>query len=322
MPSSMTRRHLLSGLTAMTTLPVLSKNTSNSKKIKITGDHKTQICVFSKHLQFLDYSAMAETAAEIGFDGVDIPVRPGGHVLPEQVQRDLPIAIEACMKAGLTVPMITTGIVDADDNLTEPVLKVAGQLGVRFYRLGYLRYEKELTIPENLKNHGKTFEVLEKINRKYKIHGAYQNHAGANVGAPVWDLWTLLKGLDPRWMGVQYDIRHATVEGANAWPIGLKLLAAHIKTTVIKDFKWDLVKGKWRVINIPVGEGMVDFKRYFEQVKALGISGPISMHFEYPMVAENEQKMTPEKKRKSVIKCMKKDVEALRRLLGEAGIGS
>ena len=29
---------------------------------------------------------------------------------------------------------------------------------------------------------------LARLNEKYKIHGAYQNHAGSNFGAPVWDL--------------------------------------------------------------------------------------------------------------------------------------
>ena len=34
--------------------------------------------LFSKHLQFLNYTEMAEAASEMGFDGLDLTVRPKG----------------------------------------------------------------------------------------------------------------------------------------------------------------------------------------------------------------------------------------------------
>ena len=58
------------------------------------------IHIFSKHLQFLDHKDMAEAAAEIGFDGVDLTVRPKGHVLPDQVEDSLPKAVEFIRKNG------------------------------------------------------------------------------------------------------------------------------------------------------------------------------------------------------------------------------
>ncbi len=48
-----------------------------------------KIHLFSKHLQFLGYKEMAKATVEAGLDGVDLTVRPGGHVLPENVERDL-----------------------------------------------------------------------------------------------------------------------------------------------------------------------------------------------------------------------------------------
>src|SRR4030043_635172 len=40
-----------------------------------------RIGIFSKHLQWLGYREMADAAARLGFDHVDLPVRPGGHGL-------------------------------------------------------------------------------------------------------------------------------------------------------------------------------------------------------------------------------------------------
>ena len=42
-----------------------------------------------------DYNEMSKVVAEMGFDGVDLTVRPQGHVLPERVEADLPKAVEA-----------------------------------------------------------------------------------------------------------------------------------------------------------------------------------------------------------------------------------
>ncbi|MBT5903398.1 MAG: sugar phosphate isomerase/epimerase, partial [Opitutaceae bacterium] len=59
------------------------------------GDHRRSVHIFSKHLQFLDYEAMAKQAAVLGFDGVDLTVRPKGHVEPADATRDLPRAAKA-----------------------------------------------------------------------------------------------------------------------------------------------------------------------------------------------------------------------------------
>ena len=64
------------------------------------GD-RLKIHIFSKHLQFLNYQDLAEAAAEMGFDGIDLTVRPKGHVLPERVESDMPKAVEAMRKVGL-----------------------------------------------------------------------------------------------------------------------------------------------------------------------------------------------------------------------------
>jgi len=41
----------------------------------------SEIHLFSKHLQWLDYEGMSKVAKQIGFDGLDLTVRRKGHVL-------------------------------------------------------------------------------------------------------------------------------------------------------------------------------------------------------------------------------------------------
>ncbi len=70
--------------------------------------------------------------------------------------------------------------------------------------------------------------------------------------------------------------------------------------------------GKWRLINCPVGEGMVDFSAYFKILNQARIDGPFSMHFEYDMPGR-DMELTPRKQ--ATLALMQKDVRALRSYL-------
>ncbi len=274
------------------------------------------IHAFTKCLQFLDYNEMAELLARNGFDGADLTVRPKGQVLPENVKKDLPTAYKALHDAGISTDMIATNISDPNNLNTKAILQTMSDLGIRYYRLGYLSYDNKISVLENFDNHKRTFEELENLNRIYGVTGCYQNHSGSKVGGPVWDLYHLLKDCDPVFMGVQYDIRHATVEGAMSWPIGIKLLAPWIKTTDIKDFIWVKNKeDKWKLKYVPLGMGMVSFKDYFDMYKALKIDGPISIHYEYDLGGaehgDTEITMSQEK----IETFMKEDLAYLKRNL-------
>jgi len=242
---------------------------------------KIKVSIFSKHLHWLNYSDMAALAAEIGFDGVDLTVRPDGHVLPENVTADLPKAVAAVEKEGLKVYSIVTNIKQPNEKYAADILKAASALGIKYYRTAWFNYDKMLTIPANLKAISKQFAGLAALNKQYHIHGAYQNHSGDLFGASIWDLWLALKDLDPASIGCQYDIRHATTEGADTWATSIQPLVPFIKTTNIKDFYWEKKNDKWQVKSVPLGEGMVDFKKYFEVIKQQGIGGPLSLHCEY-----------------------------------------
>ena len=105
------------------------------------GYKQRKIYLFSKHLQWVGYEEMAKITSDIGFDGLDLTVRPKGHVEPANVERDLPKAIEACDKYGMKVKMMTTAIKSAADPNTDKILKTASGLGVKVYRMGWYRYE-------------------------------------------------------------------------------------------------------------------------------------------------------------------------------------
>jgi sugar phosphate isomerase/epimerase len=246
-------------------------------------------------------------------DGADLTVRPGGHVEPGQVERDLPLAVKAFEEAGLNILMMVSNITDADDPLTEQVLRTASELGIRYYRMGYYSYDHEVAMQKNLDGIRKKMDKLAALNEKYQIHGAYQNHAGDRFGAPVWDLWEVIRNLDPRWTGCQFDVRHATAEGRRSWPLGLRALKDYIQCLVVKDFSLEKKDGKAGEVHVPLGEGIVDFPAYFKLLEELEIRGPISVHIEYPMFPKKNLPL-PDKKARA-IELMRKDLNACKSYL-------
>ncbi len=267
-----------------------------------------KIHVFSKHLQWLGYQEMAETVRQIGFDGIDLTVRPNGHVLPVNVKEDLAKAIKAIRSCGLLADRITTAITDADDPLTIQVLTVAAELGIENYRLGWLSYDESKSIKENLHFFNLKLQKLAAVNRKLGIKGAYQNHAGEGVGGAVWDMGLLLDAIDPEYLGIRYDIRHATVSGGLSWTVGLEYLADKINSLDLKDFVWKEKENKWQPVNVPLGKGMVDFDRFLEILKQENINGDFTMHFEYELGGADTGAFKLTVPPETVISAMKRDL--------------
>lgn len=275
------------------------------------------ILVFSKHLQFLDYHELAEKAKEIGFDGIDLTVRPGGHVLPERVKTDLPRAVEAIKKAGLQPLMMTTAVEQASGT-DEVVLRTAAELGIKYYRMNWYKFSDSESMPDTLQRYQQQIKALSQLNSQLGLVGCYQNHAGKLVGASAWELWGLLQKANTEYMGLQYDIRHATVEGGMSWENGLRLLHAYIKVLAIKDFVWSRENGKYKVKNVPLGEGMVDFATYFRLLRHYGVQVPISMHYEYDLGGAEHGSKNPSVDRQAIYDAMKRDLKKVKELWTQA----
>jgi L-ribulose-5-phosphate 3-epimerase len=339
----MSRRTLLLGAAMSSAWQAFAKETPETTpptETTAAEPEKLKICVFSKHLQWTSISDAAAIARDIGFDGVDITVRAEGHVLPERVETDLPAAVEAVHRAGLQVPMITSDIMSVDTPHADAVLKTASQLGIRYYRWGWLTYPADKGIAERLDEYRPQVKALAELNEKHQICGMYHTHSGPGlVGAPVWDLWSLFQGLDPRWVGVNYDIGHATVEGGyGGWIDSSRLVMNQMRGIALKDFTWQQNKGKnahsdpydkslgiqdaWTPHWCPTGQGMVNFAGFFGLVKANGrFSGPVQLHFEYPGLggAENGKKTLTIPK-EEVIAAMRRDLTFARKVMSEKGL--
>ena len=301
------RRKFIKGVaTTVALLPFSNLLASAEVAVKSS---KYPIMFFTKPLDEYDSEFMAETLAMAGVDGFDLQVRSGGRVEPKQVVEDLPKMVDLGKKHKLVTGMMVTAIRDSTDPYAEDVLTVAAKNGIKHYRLGYYDYDYKKGVMESLSEIKFKLERLSLLNNKFGIQAGYQNHSGIKVGAPMWDVWELIRGISPGLISSQFDIRHAVTEGNASWIVSMNLLKNNIGSLAIKDFTWGVSGKKAKVVSVPLGEGIVDFDLFFKTIKDLNIVAPITLHVEYPLLGSEEEKLPISKKQQLIVSKLKKDVD-------------
>jgi L-ribulose-5-phosphate 3-epimerase len=238
------------------------------------------LCFFSKPLPQMDARRLGRALKSLGFSGVDLTVRPGGHVDPARVAADLPPFVATLRQEGVDVPMITTALVAESDPAARPTLETAARLNIRYYKPGYYQYQF-IDLRKELDAAGQQLRGLAGLSAQIGIQLGYHNHAG-NVGGSIWDIAATIDSLDAASAGYYFDVRHAVVEGGDGgWRTAFLRAAPRLKMIALKDFFWEKTASGWRQRHCPMGEGMVDWKTFFAMLAKSGFRGPASLHIEY-----------------------------------------
>jgi len=319
------------------TMPLVASAATATPAMAQTAPKKTRLCLVSRHLQWASVEEGIATAAEAGCKAIAWTVRPGAHILAENVERDLPRAVELTRKAGLDTPMVISAIVDAKSTRAEAILSTMQGLGIRYYRAPSFRYDYAQELEPQLEALKPRIGSLAALNQKYGTTAMYHTHSAAgNVGGGVWDLWLVLKQFDPQHVGLNYDLGHATIRGGSGWVETSHFAHKYVHGLSVKDFRW--VKGTgsrrvgaWSAEMVPGGEGMVDFSGMLTYFKSVGFAGPVELYQEYsatvPGVAEPVNmlgtdfgKWKLEMSKPQYIALLKRDVNFYSNALTDAGL--
>lgn len=243
------------------------------------------LCVYSGNLAKVPYFQLGDIASQLGFDGVDLTVMIGGHVDPRVTNVDLVRAFEAIRGSGLEVPMIATSITGPQDSTAFPVLYLTGRSQVPLFRLGYWPYGQTVSIQQRLIQARQDLVQLLPLAQRSTITAMVHNRAGGYIGQSVWDTQEVISTIDPRWVGYCYDPAEATAEGGlGGWESALRLALPRLRALVLQDFYWSKAPDSasdWRMTKCPLGEGMVDWDKFFSIVAGSGFTGPISIYQQY-----------------------------------------
>jgi len=199
---------------------------------------KLKVDIYSRHLQWVrSADEVADAAVEMGFDGVNITVRPyPGHVDPDDVAKELPPFVNTIRKRGLLVRSITTNIADADAG-AERIVATASSLGITHYWWGTYRYDLKRPIDEQLDALKPRVAKIAALSEKYKMTAAYHTYSmPGTVGSVMWDLLWLLKPFDPKFVGFHYDTGHESHHINGLWEVNLRAAGPYIAALAVKDY--------------------------------------------------------------------------------------
>ena len=246
----------------------------------------TTLVMFSKMLGEFPVAEAARRIKGLGFEGVDLTVRPGGHVLPERVETNLPEAIKAIRGEGLSVPMITTAIARVGDPHAQAILATAASLDIRRAKLGYWNAPRG-GLADAIDRARRELDGLERLAESSHLTLGVHNHSGPGyVNCQPMTIWTLLRDRNPEHVAAYFDPGHAAVEGGlGGWRQSLELLGPKLRLVAVKDFDWKSEPGRpkavWRSRQVPLREGLVAWGEFFGALAALRYDGPVSLHSEY-----------------------------------------
>jgi sugar phosphate isomerase/epimerase len=195
------------------------------------------------------------------------------------------------------------------------------KLGIHYYRWGGFTYDYKSPLAEQLEAMKPRIARLAALNKKYGATAMYHTHSGAGVvGASIWDLYIVLRDFDPNAVAVNYDVGHATIEGGlGGWINSFYISKPHLRGIAIKDCLWAKdATGGWNARFVPLGTGMVRFQQYFGMVKESGFSGPVQLHFEYPLGGADNGSRKPTMSQNEIFAAMRRDLQQLRTYLKDA----
>jgi sugar phosphate isomerase/epimerase len=242
---------------------------------------------FTESFQGWPIPEVCQKFRAIGLDGLDLTVRPGGHIAPEDAPQKLPPAVAAARDHGVKISMLSTAIVEADKT-AEALLATAAEQGIDRVKLGYYRYTRFGTLLDAIDDARRKLAGVAKLADKHRVLPCVHVHSGDTIPGSGPIAYLLLKDFNPREVGAYVDPMHMTIEGGNdGWRQGLDLLAPWIAISSLKNAKWITTERDahgqqgWATRKCPLADGVAKIPQYIATLRGLGYRGLYTLHSEY-----------------------------------------
>lgn len=231
--------------------------------------------VFTKPWK-LDLAALGQKMAALGADGIELPVRPGYPVEPDNVSAELPKAARLLKdEFGLSIDTIA----GPTDHATIAACQEAG--------IGIIRIcpnlQKGESYPDGETRWRREWDALVPFLGEHNVAIGIQNHSGRFVPVHAMGLARLLEHYDPRHVCAVWDPAHNALEGEepemalDVLGTGPRLRVLNLKNGV----KRRNDEGNWRTSWVGAKEGIASWPRVAVDLQKRGWTGLVCMSAEY-----------------------------------------
>jgi sugar phosphate isomerase/epimerase len=219
---------------------------------------------------------LARFVGGLGFDGIELPVRPGFQVEPEHIARDLPQAVRLLADFGLTITSVA-GTTDAATiaacaECRVPLLRTMVPVGPEGYLAAEARARRE-------------YDALLPLLESSGVMVGVQNHSGRYVCHAL-GLRRLLDGYDPRHVGAVWDAAHTALNGEEP-ELALEIIWPQLALVNLKNAFWRPVSGpettptEWEAYWTDGRHGLASWPRVAAELGRRGYVGTVCLTAEY-----------------------------------------
>lgn len=234
-----------------------------------------QFSVFTKPWR-MPLPELARFVSGLGFDGIELPVRPGYQVEPEHIARDLPEAVRLLADFGLTITSVAgttdAATISACADCGIPVLRTMVPVGPE----GYWAAEEQ-----SRQDYDALLPLLESSGVKIGV----QNHYGRYVCHAL-GLRHLLEPYDPHLIGAVWDAAHTALNGEEP-ELAIEIIWPHLAMVNLKNAFWRPVSGpettpvEWEAYWTDGRHGLASWPRVAKELKRREYKGVICLTAEY-----------------------------------------
>jgi sugar phosphate isomerase/epimerase len=253
-----------------------------------------ELIFFTKLFKDYDVPGLTSLAHRFGLDGLDLCVRPGYPISPENAPATLPQAARDLAAEGLCIPMVT-GSIDLlwpDDPTAEPLLKAMDQADIRLLKLGYHFWDPfKQDYWSEVDRIRRGLEIWQSLAALYGVKICLHTHSLRCMGMNASGLMHLIQGFNPQWIGAFIDPVHFVIEGEE-FAVGANMTQAYLSIASIKDVLLRRIEVDGHsAIDYSVvscGTGMVDFDNMFRALARFHFQGPLTIHCEFEQAHGDE----------------------------------
>jgi sugar phosphate isomerase/epimerase len=213
----------------------------------------------------------------LGFDGIELPVRPGYQVLPENVRRDLPQAAKTLGEFGVKIASIAgptdEATIAACAESDVPIIRICIGTGDQGYMAGEARLQKQ-------------FDDLVPLLDKHGVTLGIQNHYGRNEVCNAMGLRHLIGKYDPKHLAAVWDAGHNGLCGEQP-ESAIDIVRSHLCMVNLKNAFWQRVNGpeaeqaEWRAYWTLGRHGLSPWPRVAAELKRRDYTGIVCLTAEY-----------------------------------------
>ena len=239
-------------------------------------DKQITFSLFTKPWKTLTLPQLGEFVNGLGFDGIELPVRPGYQVPPERVA-GLAAAASRLAEFGVKI-MSVAGPTD------EATIAACAEAGVPIIRVMAPIGESESYVEAEAR-YRREYDALVPLLDKYGVTLGVQNHSARFVPNAL-GLRVLLSPYDPRHIAAVWDAAHEALMGSEP-DLALDVIWPHLCMVNLKNAYWrrdngpEAAQARWLRHWTGARQGLTDWPRVADELRKRNYSGAICLPAEY-----------------------------------------